>query len=53
MGASWPSMMFSETPCILSHSAKQAASISTSTVSSKEQRASAPLSTRLMPCLVT
>ena len=48
-GASWPSMMFSETPRILSGSEKMAASMSTSTVSSKEQRMRAPESTRLMP----
>jgi len=48
-GASCPSMMFSETPRTWSGSENMAASISTSTVSSNEQRISAPESTRLMP----
>ena len=49
---SWPIMMFSETPLMGSTSAWEAASMRTSTVSSKEHRMSAPLSCLLMPCLV-
>jgi len=49
---SWPMMMFSETPLIGSTSAWAAASINTSTVSSKEQRIRAPVSCLLIPCLV-
>ena len=48
----WPRMMFSDTPRIGSTSAWLAASIKTSTVSSKEQRMRAPVSCLLMPCLV-
>lgn len=49
---SWPMMMFSDTPLIGSTSACAEASISTSTVSSKEQRMRAPVSCLLIPCLV-
>lgn len=49
---SWPMMMFSETPRIGSTSACEAASMSTSTVSSKEHLISAPVSCLLIPCLV-
>jgi hypothetical protein len=45
----WPMMMFSETPLMGSTSAWEAASISTSTVSSKEHLIRAPVSCLLMP----
>lgn len=48
----WPRMMFSDTPFIGSTSAWLAASIKTSTVSSKEHLIRAPVSCLLMPCLV-
>ena len=48
----WPRMMFSDTPRIGSTSAWEAASINTSTVSSKEHLMRAPVSCLLMPCLV-
>ena len=47
-----PRMMFSDTPLIGSTSAWLAASINTSTVSSKEHLMRAPVSCLLMPCLV-
>lgn len=47
-----PSMMLSVTPLRLSASAKTAASIKISTVSSKDDRSMGPLSTLLMPCRV-
>lgn len=47
-----PMMMFSETPLIGSTSACDAASMRTSTVSSKEHLIRAPLSCLLIPCLV-
>ena len=50
-GQNCPSMMFSERPDMRSRSANAAASIKMSTVSSKEQRMSGPVSTRLIPCL--
>jgi len=52
MRGSWPRIMFSDTPLIGSTSAWEAASISTSTVSSNEQRIKAPVSCLLIPCLV-
>ena len=48
----WPRMMFSDTPRMGSTSAWEAASIKTSTVSSKEHLMRAPVSCLLMPCLV-
>lgn len=48
-GASWPSMMFSDTPFMGSLSPCTAASIKTSTVSSKEHFMSGPVSWRLTP----
>lgn len=52
MGASCPSITFSETPRIWSVSPYIAASTSISTISSKEHFMSGPRSTRLMPCRV-
>jgi len=48
----WPRMMFSDTPRMGSTSACEAASIKTSTVSSKEHLIKAPVSCLLIPCLV-
>ena len=48
-GQNCPSMMFSDKPLMRSRSAKAAASMRISTVSSNEQRMSGPVSTRLMP----
>lgn len=49
---SCPMMIFSETPLMGSTSAWAAASINTSTVSSKEHLMRAPVSCLLIPCLV-
>lgn len=51
-GASWPSIIFSDTPFMGSLSPWAAASISTSTVSSKEHFMRGPVSWRLTPCRV-